>query len=581
MLDLQVPDLTFPRMPIGTHGTPWDLRVLLYRGGATTNRRKVADAIEQGKIGQVLVARIPLILKFHEDIQSRLERGDSFKSIDLLLARLVSFVGWVDAKAVELSLETVRDIFLDWVEHLIDRYRIKKNLKQATAYGAAAHVAALVGSALDYSRTEPGRALMKHTRLRAPGNKKKVLGTQADKQRLEQVFEFGHLMTDIAVGLSVNAIRGPLPISIPLRDGRSLLLKAHLKIPELNPMDIVRKRDRLRAMRYRAPLDDGASAIERRPYLINIRVESELLIFVAQTGMNLSQAAKMRREQYRWQSDGDELNAFRVHKGRRSGEAIFRCFKAYRGHLQRYLMWLDEIGLSEEDDRIFPFIYHRVGIPPEHHLPKMAATILVCKEAGITHFGPRLLRKTRINWLLRRSRDPGQTAEQSAHAKETLLKDYEEPHHQSAAVEIIRFYQETDPTLAPPGPGACVAAGRRPESVENVPPEAPQPDCISPDGCLFCRHHRDVMSADYCWKLSSHGRLKNLEALLLKPPRNQPAHPAHAVIARVEAKLEAIAAGSEVRAQWVLDAKDAIRSERYHPLWDAHIQLMDALNEST
>lgn len=577
MLDSTLPDLTFPRMPIGTHGTPWDLKVLLYRGGAETNRRKVSGAIAKGKLGRPILTRAPLVICFHEQVQARLERGDSFRTVGLLLARLFSFVSWADAKAMELSLETIRDAFLSWAEHLIHRCRIKKDLKEGPAYGTAVHVAALVGVAIDCSIAEPGRALMKHTRLRATAKKKAVLGAQADKQRLDQVFEFGHFITDISIGLSRDAIRGALPVSIPLRSGQNIQLKGFLKRPALDPQDIINASDRRRAIRARAPLAPDVSAIEIRPYLINLRIEAELLIFLAQTGMNFSQAAKLRREQYRWQSEGNELNAFRVYKGRRSGEAIFRCFKAYRAHLTQYLAWVDEMGLSEEDDRLFPFIYHRGGVPPEYHDPSLAATALLCSKVGIKHFRPQVLRKTRVNWLLRRSRDPALTAEQSAHMKETLLKDYEEPHYQSAIAEIIRFHRETDPTMTPPGPGVCVAAGEKPQRIDSAPPESPEPDCISPDGCLFCQHHRDVMNGDYCWRLASHSRLKNLEALLLKPAKSQPVQPAHAVIARIDSKLEAIAAGSDIRAQWVTDARDAIRSERYHPLWDTQIQLLDTL----
>ena len=37
MLDVTIPDLTFPMVEYGKLETPWDLRVLLYKGGAKEN----------------------------------------------------------------------------------------------------------------------------------------------------------------------------------------------------------------------------------------------------------------------------------------------------------------------------------------------------------------------------------------------------------------------------------------------------------------------------------------------------------------------------------------------------------------
>ena len=128
--------------------------------------------------------------------------------------------------------------------------------------------------------------------------------------------------------------------------------------------------------------------------------------------------------------------------------------------------------------------------------------------------GPQKLRKTRVNWLLKRSRNLDLTAGQMAHDKGVLLRDYEMLHYQSVAAEIIEFHSATDPTFLPPGPGLCVDESHEPEPITRLPNEAPKPDCISPEGCLFCTKHRDIMSSDYCWKLASHLHIKSLETVL-------------------------------------------------------------------
>lgn len=580
MLDLLIPDLTLSRIPVGSHGAVWDLCVLLYRNAASMDRRKVSVMLERGEFGQPLAERLPLLIIFHNTIQDRLTEGGEGAVLTSIkqLGDLFRFFAWADKNHLALTLETVRNVYFVWVENLVHRYRIKKDLKHGAAYGYARLVGTLVAVAIGVQHPEPGRVMLAHTRMRPPRRAKRVLGAREHKQRLDDTFAFGHLMADLCNGLSVEAVRGPLPVIILRRNGSNVVLKGFLNA-SLDPLSLRKKAARERALRSRAPLAVSMSAIEARPALINLRIEAEMLIFVAQTGMNLSQAAKLRREQYRWQTDGDDLQAFRVYKGRRGGEAVFRCFRAYRANLNRYLIWLESLGLHDGDDRMFPFICHGGVIPPAQRLPLFHATKRVCGELGMAHFKPRALRKTRVNWLLRFSRDANITAEMAAHAKETLLRDYEEPHHQSAAAEIVRYHQKTDPTCTPPGPGICVDPSRRPEMVPGSPQEAPEPDCISPEGCLFCVYHRDVMSAEYCWKLASHARLKNLEATMYRPPKSQDAHPAHAVIDRIEAKLHAIEVSSKVRAHWVKDARDDVRAGHYHPIWHGRIRLLETLDD--
>ena len=336
------------------------------------------------------------------------------------------------------------------------------------------------------------------------------------------------------------------------------------------------KRLRKRARDARAPVAEGVLTCvdHRRARLLTLRVEAELLIFISQTGMNLAQAFSLGREAYRWQTDGDDMIAYRVYKGRRGGEAIFRCFRVYRAHLEKYLAWLTETGLAAESSKLFPFIY-RGKVPPSHVLPKFTALHFAADQVGVQYFGPRSLRKTRVNWLLRRSGDVELTAEMAAHTTQTLLKHYEEPHHQRAATEITKFHKRNEPRAEAPGPGSCAGAGREPKPIKSIPPEAPRPDCVSPEGCLFCEYHRDILSSDYCWRLVTHSRIKSIELSMFRTTVADIVHPGARVIARIDEKLRSIASGSETRSQWVDDARDSVRSGRFHPLWDGHIRLLE------
>lgn len=587
MLDRVLPDLLLEGLPYGTHETPWDLRSLLYRGGAGTRRDLLGHKIAQGELGPLLQERLPLVERIHGVLAAQVAAGLKKSTIETSANLMFTLFAWADETDASLTTEGVVTAYRDWTEAILVRVRIKKNLTHRVGYTYAAKVASLLARSLGLSDSkDSGRHLLSQTRMRVPRHKKAILGAQADKQNLQETFSFGHMLADLCSGLDVVIVRGALPVTVSLRDGRSVLLKCRLKQAHVAAEDLVssyRTRDgaiRITPVieRYRAPLPDNESALSKRVPLLNQRVEAELLIFIAQTGMNLAQAAVLRCEDYRWKTEGDDALAFRVHKGRRGGEAVFRCFNAYRGHLKQYLDWLKAVGLSAEDDRLFPLLHTHLGrFPAVGEMPRFSATRSVCDLLDLRFIGPQALRRTRVNWLLRRSRDPDQTAEMDAHSKETLLRHYEQPNHQVASAEVVRFHATTDPTLQPPGPGICVDANRGPEPVPDCPPEAPQPDCISAEGCLFCLHHRDVMNAEYCWKLASHRHLKVLEVVLWRAPKHEPTHPANLVIDRVTAKLNAISEGSEVRALWVQDAVNNMRAGRYHPNWQAHIEVLEVM----
>ncbi|MGP9579333.1 hypothetical protein ACT3RX_15115 [Halomonas sp. AOP42-E1-40] len=571
-------DLTFPGLAVGTHQTPWDLRILLHRGGASMRRKQAIKSIGQDLIGEPDTARAQVVCAFHEAISTMVSQGRSRALIESSLEVLWRFFAWSDKNSFPIYQNALIDTFKKWSEYQIYRSKIKKEVSEIYAYRQTSKLASLIAKALQLPGTKPGGNLLMQTRVRKPRSKKKVLSTTADKQNLTQTFEFGRALKIVCDALDLATVRGPLPITIELENSKTLTVAGNLINPALGVESIQDNAVRRSAKKARAPLADNENIfdVHKRSAILNLRIEAELLIFIAQTSMNLAQASMLEKESYRWKSNGDDLEVFRVYKGRRSGEAVFRCYRSYKAHLENYLQWLDEIGFSEHDTRLFP-LQSRGMIRARDSKVGFNTLRKAFKKIDMQVFGPQELRKTRVNWLLRRSRDVGLTAEQVAHGKEVLLRDYERPHHQSAASEILNFYKATDPTYSPPGPGICVDEKHTPELISDTAREAPKPDCISPEGCLFCAKHRDIMSSDYCWKLASHAKIKSLETNLYKPSTKQEAHPAYHVINRINQKLDAIASGSEIRAMWVKDSRDSVRSGRYHPSWSGHIQLLEVI----
>ena len=565
-------DLTFPGIEYTVNETPWDLAPLLYRGGAAVYVSKVAAAIASGQLGNPISSRAPLLERLHDELTGTLTGGGSPVSVKASIYALRLFYSWADATGRCPAADTVEQDFVDYSEHLLHRVRTVRDLKEDGAYEYAVETSRLLSSALDLKI-----GLLVRTRISRPKAQKAVLGTLADKQNLEQTFAFGHALLDISDALSINKIRGTLPVAIEFRTGEILhewcLLDPPERVKVLNPA-YPNASERRKALQRRAEWEADPSA-RTRFSVINLRIEAELLIFIAQTGMNLTQAQRMKAGSFRYQSHSDGLKVYRVYKGRRGGEVEFEIYSEYRAIFERYLSWRKEMFPADDDGLLFPFVTAPGKSRSSHQLTSFQAIEKKCKQLAIKFFRPRSLRKMRINWLLRRSRDVEQTAEMAQHSQETLLRVYDQPHHHVAAVEISRFHQRTDPAIAMPGAGVCV--DQTPYPVPDAPSEAPAPDCRGPAGCLFCIHQRDIDSQDHTWSLATYRYLKSLELARYRPPAAGGApHPALAAIDRLTAKLSHLAASNEARASWLREAQARVDEGDYHPKWDGFIQLMEA-----
>ena len=75
--DLRIPDLNFPTVKFGETATPWDLKVLLYFGGAKQYPKLVGDMMKTGRLGDPLIDRLELVRKIHDEINGALAGGGS------------------------------------------------------------------------------------------------------------------------------------------------------------------------------------------------------------------------------------------------------------------------------------------------------------------------------------------------------------------------------------------------------------------------------------------------------------------------------------------------------------------------
>jgi hypothetical protein len=196
------------------------LAALALQGGARATVKSVGELIDTGQLGRPLVERIELVRQIHEVLSNNLERGGRRATVDAYIGFLNDFFRWADESngdGNELSLASVEQSYHRWTDSLLHRVRVGKDFKETSAYSAGRQVGAVLDRVLGR-----GNPIIRTTHLRRPKPSPRAVSPKADKQNLAETFALGHFLLDLADGLGVEAIWGPLPVHIPLRNGKSL-----------------------------------------------------------------------------------------------------------------------------------------------------------------------------------------------------------------------------------------------------------------------------------------------------------------------------------------------------------------------
>ncbi|WP_157654758.1 site-specific integrase [Burkholderia ubonensis] len=559
----EIPDLTFPMVKFGAKQEPWDLRVLLFRIDEMPITPHRVDVVNSYPVNAPLRERITLVKRLHDEIVADLVKGKSRTTALTRITQLRNFFKWADGQNIPLRLHDIENTYIKWSEYLINRNRIRE-ICEATVHSTASVVGTLLDRVLD--RKHP---LLRHTRISKPKDSGRFHKSAGDKLLLTEIATFGTALTSLCAQLSSPAVRSTLPVAITVQ-GHLVKLWANLEPPGARKRHSPKRKSEI----HKRIADLNDVSLRRRSPILNLRLEAELLTFIAQTGMNLAQAFQLELDDFRYTShlDGYEVRAY---KARRSGPVLFEIFSEYRSHFERFLQWRLDWFSETGEKRLFPFV--RDGSTADE-APEFHRLRRLFNSLGLKYVGPKALRKARINWFLREMNDPRLVADLAQHDLRTLLRVYAEPHPQLAMVEISRFHQKTDPSFSPPAPGICVSP--TPDALTETPSGSPQPDCVTASGCLFCSNHRDIDSCDHVWSLASYRHLKSIELASYRPSQREVAepftHPAELSINRLTQKLHFFEESSEVRRLWVRESLARVDEGDYHPLWDGFIRLFEA-----
>jgi hypothetical protein len=550
---MRLPDLRLD-VDLGPDARPWNLNILLYRGGADADGWFVQKQIEEGKLGTPLSERLDLAVRFRDELNALLATGARLASVQNSLTTLRHFYGFGDRSGRLLTLESVTETYQAWADSLVLRTRLPANApsrklpheQRPLGTNSAYHYGSCVGKLLD-SILQRHTCIIETTRLEHVSPRKSAIGVQAEKQNLERTFAFGHFLREICEGLTLEVIQDtPLPFTLRLSETKTIDFKSPRK-PVEHPLT-------------------------NRHRLASLRIEAELLMFIGQTSMNLDQAYNLQRQDYFYVS---HLDGYQVkdRKHRRGGEVLFEIFTAYKEHFERYLEWREK--LFPNSTRLFPLISD-IGIRPLSRFQGDRVRT-ICKKFHISFVPPRSLRNTRVNWMLRRTGDPEQAAETAQHAVETLASVYVLPSLQRTMIETTHFWRKNDPhvKVESVAPGDCAGT---PKEVKHIPKQAPKPDCLKASGCLWCENHRDVDSFDYVWGLASFRQVKVIELSKARSPhRANGAPPAMLVIDRIVERMRWFEQSNRARREWVLEAEARRNEGNFHPDWQDIIDELEGI----
>ena len=567
MLDAVIPSLKLEGMVLGPKATGIDLRLLLYKGGASLDRHWGQRKLDSGELGRQLMERLPLLEAILQRWQTAVtDRSLSPETIDNEWSSLKKLVAFADRTNAEFTKANAMRLYLAWA----DQVAARSDLRASSKYNITYRLASVIGPIIGVKR----KILHWKTKICWPQR----LGASGAKENLSETAAFIQLLHETIRQLAVDVVRGPLPVILrygeveyQINCGRNAWkpIGSHKR---QQPCSRARQEARLKRA-----LEDTSHT--KRAMLINLRLEAEMLVFINQTSGNLTQVLQLTGGKFRYQSKGDYVY-MRPWKDRANHAVEFRIEKGYRPHFERFLKWREAIFPGDPEGLTFPFVCNDGDKAKQRTAWAFNNVRRLCNALGRPFVNSRQQRKTPANFTKRRaSREVA--AELLSNSQKTFQQNYEEANHQQAVAELVNFFDTLKSIVVDAvGPGACQRAGHDPvpEQVPDAPRGAPKPDCEGGAGCLFCPKNRDLRSFDHAWNLAS---LQHLALLQLNADHTNLSlkedHPSLVTAERAAAKLGAMEREDGECAGWVAEARLRVKEGRYHPHYIAKFESLEGV----
>lgn len=532
-----------------------DLSRWSVKGGSKIDSRWFYRDSNEKTWKNIIADRLPFIEAITNQINFEIIRGASSATINTYCCELNVFMKWVDKNNIILSInpEDLKTIYLAYDEYCYIRCWGKKEITQQTAYANVHNISQHFSKLLELPPHRNFRYLSRVIKSYSPSQKKSLSRT-AEKQHLGNSRELGYYCVDIADAIDIEAIYGRIPITINSIKPDNTEHKIQFPQGLIINLNRCNANPSKKLMDYCCPIhnQDDISTLDRyRLNLVRLKLLAELIIFVYQTGMNVSQILRLERIGFSYNLQGNNDWIVTCNKGRKQGAVKFKIYKEYKTRLKKLIDFVNHF--YPKSKYLFP-VSKQINAKGSVHYETLRKHL---EQANITWIPPKVTRSTRINFLSRIIDDPNLSAEMSQHTKETFGKNYHTPSQQRAMTALTHFWTGEPVSLINSG------CSKIPFPTKDKPSNIINPNCINESGCLWCESHRDIESEDYVWSLATFRYLKIIEA-------SQPIKrkiPADIVVEKLTKKIQSFKIRNDQTKRWAVEALLRIDEGSYHPNW--------------
>lgn len=539
-----IDDLEFDGVIYGEERVPLTLKSCLYVNGAGCNTKKFEGHRVGNVLGHVVTARLPLVYALHSELNGIVSSGGSNKTLEGGVSRVRAFYTYSDELGIDPTKENACGLYCGWVKSLYENVN-SGDAKESGCYGKASGMATLLGKATGLGRD----FFVLNAGLTAPS--KKNAFPEVDKQNLGDAKRFIGDLMDIRNCLGIEAFQRPLPVQLKMSDGQEIWLYSGLT-------------------QYEKVLPHKLADVSLRVRyaLYNVRAETELMLFISQTSMNLSDAAKLQFQELKFYTVGDSFEA-RAYKGRKQGEVIFTAYGEYKPYFLDFLAFRKTLNISDHTSLLFGKLPQAGRSVSDNPNPRSLTRLM--KRLGRPLIIAGELRKTRQNWLARKAGDSSLAAEIGQHDLETFGRYYERPNHQTAATEWSNYYRNSAKAKRAALVGECTG---QPIPVKELPAGFEKPNCVNPSLCIFCISYKGIKTYSYIWSIVSYKILREREKLV-SLRSNADVSGLDSTINRLDQIIGAFETAGKKCASWLAKATQQTQIGNYHPRWSGFIHLLE------
>lgn len=384
--------------------------------------------------GTALEARLPIVEALTDYFNGLMAQRKSSASIYSYVSSLTLFMRWADRVDFDLTHEraSIEAAFLKHDEHIYRKAWGTKEIKQSVAYGHMQRVAQCLSAVLNRAPYDG----LKHSSRVSKAYKwprATSVSRSAEKQHLGDAQALGYFCVDLGNALTIEAIHGKLPIIVDtLRpDG----MRGTFEVLPPRYQRALEGNDRKYTPEITRKLCEPTDKLNQyRGWLLRLRLLAEFVIFVYQTGINVTSALRIERQGLKFKSAGGSGWYVTSRKGRKHGAVSFPIYDDYRPRLKQYIKFVDYF--FPDAPYLFPLVSETgrsLGRLQYNNIREC------CSRAGIPWMPPRTTRKTRVNFLDRTVGDPDVSAEMAQHTRETFKQNYERPSQQRAMAALTHF----------------------------------------------------------------------------------------------------------------------------------------------